>query len=163
MESLASEEQYADVIDFVAPVSSADLGEMLSEFGIGLSLLQPVGQYPITTSTKLFEYMSQALAIVASDLPGTRVCIEPAGCGVLVPATDAAKYVEAIVELVDDPERALEMGRRGRTEFEETYNWEAVSAVALVDLYRDLQDERVSRSWPQGPVGQQESNASRCG
>ena len=51
----------------------------LERHDIGLSLLQPVGQYPYSVPSKLFEYMASGLAVVASDLPATRDVLSVGG------------------------------------------------------------------------------------
>ena len=89
-------------------------GELMSECRIGLALLQPIGQYVDVLPTKLFEYMSLGIPVVASDYPQCREVVQSAGCGLVVDPTDPLAIGAAITELAADPERAKAMGERGR-------------------------------------------------
>ncbi len=129
--------RYRDLIHFVPSVPSDQLAAVVRRGIIGLSLLQDVGQYQVAIPTKFFEYMSQSLAIVASDLPWGHVYIKQTGCGVLVPPTDAKAYADAIIKLCENPELAHQMGERGRLAFIEKFNWEACEP-AFINFYRAL-------------------------
>jgi glycosyltransferase involved in cell wall biosynthesis len=74
-----------------------------------------------TTMCKAMEYMALNKPVVAFDLLETRV-----SCG------DAATYVyenssvalaDKIMELVDDPEKRLEMGSKGRSRIKSKFSW----------------------------------------
>jgi glycosyltransferase involved in cell wall biosynthesis len=63
-------------------------------------------------SLAVLEALAAARPVVTSDLPALRdlVC----GCGRIVPAGDAIALADAVTELLADPARARELGRRGR-------------------------------------------------
>lgn len=129
----------ASPIDWLKPLPSNELADLLRTVTVGLSILLPGGQNEQVVSTKLFEYMSQGLAIVASDLPGQRSTLEPIGCAVFVPANaPPAEYAEVIASLLRDPERASAMGQRGQDALFRSLTWEQNGAVALIDLYERL-------------------------
>jgi hypothetical protein len=85
----------------------------------------------------MFEYMAAGLPVIASDFPLWREIVDGAGCGLLVDPMDPRAIAEAMQWIIDHPEEAAEMGRRGRAAVEHTYNWEAES-TKLVELYRRL-------------------------
>jgi glycosyltransferase involved in cell wall biosynthesis len=62
----------------------------------------------------ILEYMAAGRAVVATDVGGAREAVREGETGHLVPAGDAARMASRITELLRDPERAGEMGRRGR-------------------------------------------------
>lgn len=66
------------------------------------------------TSVALLESMASGLPVVVSDLPANRQWID-AGGGWLLPPRDPAALAQALRELLHDPARALEMGRRNRS------------------------------------------------
>lgn len=66
-----------------------------------------------TSPTKLIEYMAMGKAVVANDHPEQRLIIEESGAGICVPYQEKA-FADAIVELLRNPDRAKEMGKRGR-------------------------------------------------
>jgi glycosyltransferase involved in cell wall biosynthesis len=117
--------EYRDVIRFVPNVSGAELPAIVRQAMIGLSPLLDYGQYRLAVPTKFFEYMSQSLAIVASDLPPSHTYVAASECGILVPPNDPRAYAEAVIKLCDEPELARAMGERGRRAFVERFNWEA--------------------------------------
>ncbi len=62
----------------------------------------------------MIEYMAMAKPVVANEeIPEHREVIEQSGGGILVPYTPES-FAEAIIELSDNPEKAAEMGQRGR-------------------------------------------------
>lgn len=127
-----------ETIHWVDPMPSPALPGLLRTGSIGLSLLLPVGQHPRTAPTKLYEYMSQGLAVVASDLPGTREVVLAAACGLLVDPYDVEGYATAIVHLMTNPGLAAEMGKLGQRAVTERLTWETNGELALLDLYDRL-------------------------
>jgi glycosyltransferase involved in cell wall biosynthesis len=73
---------------------------------------------------KLAEYMAAARAIVATELPGLRETLADTGAGLVVPI-DPGAMGDAILSLLD-PERADEVGARGRRLAEERFSWRSV-------------------------------------
>lgn len=78
--------------------------------------VSPFYPNPILNSaspTKLVEYMALGKAVVANDHPDQRRLIEGSGGGFCVPWEESA-FAHAIADLICAPERAREMGQRGR-------------------------------------------------
>lgn len=84
--------------------------------------------------TKMFEYMSAGIPVIASDFPLWRDIIEGNGCGICVDPADPAAIAAAIDYLATHPERARSMGENGRRAVVDKYNW-AVEADRLIDFY----------------------------
>ena len=97
--------------------------QLMGASKIGLAVLQPIGQYIDALPTKLFEYMSVGLPVVAADYPQCRNIVKGTGCGLAVDPTDPRAIGEAIGELAAKPELAKEMGERGKAEFASRLNW----------------------------------------
>ncbi|MFQ5806588.1 MAG: glycosyltransferase [Phycisphaerae bacterium] len=74
---------------------------------------------------------------MASDLPPSRKYVQEVGCGLLVPPADVDAWAVAMLELLNDPTRARELGRRGRQAFLERFNWEACEP-AFLEFYEAL-------------------------
>jgi glycosyltransferase involved in cell wall biosynthesis len=89
----------------------------------------------VSTMNKIVEYMAVGKPIVAFDLREARV--SAADAAVYVPPNDAAKFGDAIVELLAAPERRQRMGASGRLRFETSLAWEH-QVQTLLALYRDL-------------------------
>ena len=106
---------------------------------VGMSTLLPVGQYDRIDNlpTKVFEYMGSGLPVILSDNRASRRLAEESGCCVCVDPEDEAQMALAIRTLLDDPERAAEMGNRGFRAATEHYNW-TNEEKKLINLYREL-------------------------
>ena len=85
--------------------------------------------------TKTLDYMACGKPIVASDFPLISDIIRETKCGILVDPCDAKAHASAILYLLDHPEEAQEMGRKGQRAVLEKYNWENESKK-LLDIYR---------------------------
>ena len=62
----------------------------------------------------LIEALAAGLPVVATDISGTRACVEDGVNGRVVPARDSAALAAACAELLDDPERRAGMGAASR-------------------------------------------------
>ena len=89
--------------------------------------------YPV----KLFEYMSAGVPVIASDFPVVRRIVEDSGCGVLVDPLDPDSIADAMAWMLDHPDEAAAMGRRGRDAVRERYNW-GQEAEKLLRFYDRL-------------------------
>ncbi len=87
---------------------------------------------------KLFQFLANGLAVVAYDLPEIRRILLATGAGVVVPAGDRSAFVKAIQNLLEHPEKAIEMGRRGYEITKEFLNWETASVPVLRYIYHRL-------------------------
>ncbi|MGX9900055.1 glycosyltransferase [Arthrobacter sp. SA17] len=119
----------------VSPDAARDL--MLSA-RVGLVTLQRTTAYLDSLPTKMFEYMSAGIPIVASDFPLWREIIENYDCGTLVDETDPLKISAAIQRYVDDPDLLLLHGENAKRAAEDALNWYSQGQV-LTDLYAKLQ------------------------
>ena len=124
-------------VNFLGWADRAQIVSELTSASAGLVLLHPTPQYVISYPVKMFEYMAAGLPVIASDFPLWREIVEGAGCGLLVDPMDPRAIAAAMQRIIDHPEEAAEMGRRGRAAVEHTYNWEAES-TKLIELYRRL-------------------------
>jgi glycosyltransferase involved in cell wall biosynthesis len=89
----------------------------------------------------VLEAMALGLPIVASDIAPVREAVERAENARLVPAGDAPRLADAIGNVLDHPELARTLGRRGRDVFEARPGVEHTS-IQVAAFYRDV----VSRS-----------------
>jgi glycosyltransferase involved in cell wall biosynthesis len=110
---------------------------LLSRVRAGLVVLHREPNYESSYPTKMFEYMSAAIPVIASDFPLWRRIVEDARCGLVVDPKNPAAIADAIAYLLTHDQEAEAMGHAGREAVRERYDW-APEARKLVDLYRDL-------------------------
>jgi glycosyltransferase involved in cell wall biosynthesis len=124
-------------VDFHGWADRPAVARILASCRGGLVLFHPEPNHVTAQPNKMFEYMAAGLPVIASDFPLWREIVDGAGCGLLVDPMDPAAIARAMQWIIDHPEEAAEMGRRGRAAVEHTYNWEAES-TKLIELYRRL-------------------------
>lgn len=118
----------------VSPEAARDL--MLSA-RVGLVTLQRTSAYIDSLPTKMFEYMSAGIPVIASDFPLWRQIVEKHDCGLLVDETDPASIAAAVHRYAQDPALVARHGRNARRAAESSLNWES-QGQALLSLYDSL-------------------------
>ena len=111
-----------DVVTFTGRVGPAEIATRLSAAAVGLCPDRKTPLNDVSTMNKTMEYMAFGLPVVAFDLRETRV--SAADAAHYVRPNDVHDFARAVVELVDDPARRAEMGRRGRERVEQRLSWE---------------------------------------
>lgn len=111
--------------------------DLMARAQIGILPFLPVPNHVEALPNKLFEYMSASLPVVASDFPYWRDIIEKADCGLCADPEDPAAIAAAIDQILDDPERARQMGENGVRAVREIYNWSR-EEEKLLALYAEL-------------------------
>lgn len=85
----------------------------------------------------LAEAMACGVPVVSTRVGGIPEVVEDGVTGLLVPPNDPAAIAEAIIELLDDPERMRDMGVRGRERVSEHFTWDKV-AQRVVGFYQEI-------------------------
>jgi glycosyltransferase involved in cell wall biosynthesis len=97
-------------------------------------LLHPADNYLEAQPNKLFEYMSVGVPVVASDFPHWQEMVKSDRCGLLVDPLDPQAIADAIQWLLEHPEEAEAMGKRGQAAVRERFNW-GIESRPLLDMY----------------------------
>jgi glycosyltransferase involved in cell wall biosynthesis len=124
-------------VEFLGQVSRGGLAAMLGRARAGLVVLHPVPNYLDANPTKMFEYMSAGIPVIASNFPAWASIVNDNACGICVDPSSPAAIADAIDWILEHPAEAREMGQNGRRAVESLYNWEAERAT-LLDLYEEL-------------------------
>ncbi|HEY7070361.1 MAG TPA: exopolysaccharide biosynthesis polyprenyl glycosylphosphotransferase [Acidimicrobiales bacterium] len=138
LKALATELELDDYVTFTGRVGPPDIARYLSTASVGLC---PDPKTPFndrSTMNKVLEYMAHELPVVSFDLAETLRAAGPA----TQPVTwlgnteaDAKAYGLAIVDVLDDTEKGMAMGRLGRARIENGMGWptQAAGYVAAYD------------------------------
>jgi len=124
-------------VEYKGFLSRKELVNLLRLVKIGLVLIHPELRNKLKYPTKLFEYMAASIPVVVSDFPLWRGIVDYAGRGLLVNPLDPHAIADSIVYLLEHPEEAEAMGKRGRKAVEERYNW-SNEEKKLLQLYKNL-------------------------
>jgi phosphatidylinositol alpha-1,6-mannosyltransferase len=93
----------------------------------------------------LLEAAASALPAVASRTGGIPDAVRDGETGLLVDPDNVEEVCRTVRILLDNPERAREMGRAGRRAVETYYNWDRVAAD-LARIGRELGTQPTGRS-----------------
>lgn len=80
------------------------------------------------------EAMASGVALVSADADAARALVTNGETGLLVPATDAAAYADAVEALTGDPDRLRRMARAG-VEKSKAYRWSCI-LDRVIETYR---------------------------
>jgi len=84
----------------------------------------------------VMEGMAAGVPVIASDIPGNRVLIQDGETGLLFPPNDPVRLEEAIVGVIEHPERSRTMAGRARRKVERQF-----AAPRMADEYTALYEE----------------------
>lgn len=110
-------------VDFIGYVGRDEIKNTLIESVAGLVLLHPTRSYIDSLPVKMFEYMIAGIPVIASNFPLWESIIDEAACGICVDPLNPNAIADAIDYLINHPEKAIEMGEKGRKAVINNYNW----------------------------------------
>jgi glycosyltransferase involved in cell wall biosynthesis len=103
----------------------------------GLLLFHPEPNHINSVPNKMFEYMAGGLPILCSDFDDWRKIVVDGDIGLTCDPKDPHAIAALMRRIIDDPEAAEEMGRRGREAVLTKYRWDT-EAAKLIALYNRL-------------------------
>ena len=119
---LAERLMVAHVVTFTGWVSPEVVNTYLATADVGLQPDPKNFRTDLATASKTMEYMAHGLPIVAFDVYETRV--SAADAALYVSSNDPSAFGDAVLSLLDDPERRASMGTVGRGRVERELAWD---------------------------------------
>jgi len=127
LQELARELEIVEDVIFTGQVPGSQIPKFVAAADIGVSAVSPLACHIIGSPIKMFEYMGGGKPVVANEeILDQKEVVAQSGGGILVPFTSEA-FADAIIELLDNPERAAEMGIRGREWVTENRSYEVLA------------------------------------
>jgi glycosyltransferase involved in cell wall biosynthesis len=124
-------------VDEFGWLDRAGVSEVLGRSVAGLVTFHPLPNHIDAQPNKMFEYMSAGIPVIASNFPLWREIIEGNDCGLCVDPLDPKAIAAAIDFMINNPERAKQMGENGQNAVQERYNW-SIEEAKLLDFYQNL-------------------------
>lgn len=106
---------------------------------VGISILYPVKNYLTGLPVKTFEYMACSLPVVMSNFPYWQEIFRD--CALFVDSYNSKDIAEKVLYLLDNPNEAKELGKKGRKLIEEKYSWE-IESKKLLEMYENMKVNR---------------------
>jgi glycosyltransferase involved in cell wall biosynthesis len=124
-------------VKFIGEVPRDRIPEYISQSKIGLSALPPIDAYKVSTPTKTIEYLALGIPTVGNkEVYDQKEILEKSGGGFAV-NYDEEEFANAIMWLLDHPEEAKKMGRKGKKWIKENRTYREIAAK-LERRYYDM-------------------------
>jgi len=124
-------------VQFIGRMRSIDAWKLAAQCHIGLATVLPLPNYVESYPTKLFEYMAIGVPVIASNFELYKNVVETVGCGICVDPEDPEQIAGAIETILDNPQMASEMSKRGQNAALVRFRWD-VEADKLKTFYSRL-------------------------
>jgi glycosyltransferase involved in cell wall biosynthesis len=124
-------------VQFIGRMRSIDAWKLAAQCHIGLATVLPLPNYVESYPTKLFEYMAIGVPVIASNFELYKNVVETVGCGICVDPEDPEQIAGAIETILDNPQMASEMSKRGQNAARVRFRWD-VEADKLKTFYSRL-------------------------
>ncbi|MDA8173772.1 MAG: glycosyltransferase family 4 protein [Nitrospiraceae bacterium] len=127
-----------DIVQRTGWLEYLKIGPAISGCHIGLIAFDKLPNHVIAAPNKLFNYMHFGMPVVAPDhCTDISRLIEDEQCGLVVRGNSASSYADALNYLVENRNRALEMGLNARKASDTKYSW-PIMEKKLFEIYRQL-------------------------
>jgi glycosyltransferase involved in cell wall biosynthesis len=124
-------------VEYISWLDARQVVDLLMDSRAGMIVPHPIKRYNTNYPVKLFEYMAAGLPVIASKHGESAKFVDEAKGGIVVDPLNPQEIGAAISRILEQPDEASEMGKRGRDLVSEKYNWEEESRT-LVKLYQKL-------------------------
>ncbi len=127
LEKLADELGIGDDVIFTGYVHFGEVPDFIAAANLGISAVPPLDFYKVSSPIKMLEYMAMAKPVVANEeIPDQKEVMGASGGGILV-RFDSESFADGIIKLLDNPDRAEEMGRNGRDWVAENRSYDVIA------------------------------------
>ncbi len=124
-------------LNYLGFLNRKEVLDFYKSIDCGLVVLHPEPNYLISQPVKMKEYMEAGIPFIASDFPVWREFIDKYKCGIYINPLDVNAIIKAMQWIINNQQKALEMGRNGRKAIEKEFNW-AIEEKKLLKLYREV-------------------------
>lgn len=126
-----------DSVIIYGHVSLLKVYEILEEVDFGFSLLQPIGNYIESLSTKIFDYMTFGIPFAVSNFPIYEEFVVKAKTGIVVDQNNPKQIAEEVLNLISDREKIIELSKNGQEMVLKKWNWQS-QEKKLIEIYKEI-------------------------
>lgn len=127
-------------VRYLGRVPHEEVIDIYNQSMIGMTLLSnntQVGDEGTLGNTKIFEFMEAGLPVICSDNKLWKEIVEQYECGIAINSDNMEEIKSAILNILNNKDRILNMGKRGVQAIKTKYNW-ALEEEKLVKIYANL-------------------------
>ncbi len=126
-------------VDYRGLLKKEEVINVYNDSSIGICTILNIGQYNKgdNLATKVYEYMSMGLPVIATDSPYARRVLMDYEFGILVDPLNIDEICTAIKFLIENQEASEAMGQNGRRAILEKFNW-SIEEKKLIELYKSI-------------------------
>jgi glycosyltransferase involved in cell wall biosynthesis len=129
-------------VDYYGFIGRERIVEILSKVKAGVVTIHPIPNYLESLPIKMFEYMAAGIPVIASKFPYWQKIYAEGECGLFVDPLSPEQIANAIDWILNNPQEAEQMGKRGRDLVSQKYNWGA-EEKKLLKLYGEVLENEV--------------------
>lgn len=138
LENLASELNISDNVIFTGQVDNYMIPRLLNYIDIGVSpSLREVCPHNV------LEMMAAKKPVVATNVGGTAELVKHEVNGFIVPPRDSVSLAKAVCILLDNHEKALEMGIKGRQICEENFDMDVITEKLIKNYEMIIANQKI--------------------
>jgi len=126
---------------YLGEIDQKEIIEIYNKSNIGIILYNNIGQYSMAGAIKCYEYMASSMPIIMPDFGEWIEFNNKTRCGINVNVLDANSVAEAVMYLINNPDKARQMGENGRKCVEENFSWQ-IAFKKLKLLYYDVMENK---------------------
>jgi glycosyltransferase involved in cell wall biosynthesis len=130
-------------VQLVPPVPLAEVADIYSVAVAGLATLRDNALFEGARPSKIFPILASGKPVVYSGAGEGARLVDQNGVGIVCRPEDASALAEAINQLLDDPEAAIAMGKRGRALVEAQFSWSSLVGAWISEMGWDGTETRV--------------------
>lgn len=128
-----------ECVDYRGVLGRKEVLQVYKESSMGVATSLYVGQYNMgdILATKVYECMSMGLPVIITRFPFVEKVNSKYKFAITVDPSNINAIAKAVRFLIDNPEKAKEMGENGRRAIVEEYNW-GIEEQKLIALYEQV-------------------------
>lgn len=130
--------QKIDNVKYIGRIEHSEVNDLFAISRVGIVIYQPAKNHIESQPIKLFEFMAAGLPVVASNFPLWKKIVEETDCGICVDPTNVDEVRKACNEMLSNPIKGEEMGKKGREAILNKYSW-ANEEIKLLKIYKCLE------------------------